>query len=244
MLPFLRSLEQPSPPWLRRLTRKFIQAGPGPWMDRLVKSALVYPGSGLDGSPVRQCVGTVDSFIFLDYGTGAAEVEAELTRLRRTGTGFANHHLLGMCRFDPRTVLGPVPEPFGAPPNSPMTSLEEPFGIWAVYEHNDRPAERFSFLFLGLEAIATLASLFPRTAPRILVLQEHGFGGNCWPSLSEPIVQLSEAWESLPQVIILGPNRWVPTWPEQFTSVGSDTAHESMHQSEREFLVRRPFLEV
>jgi len=74
-------------------------------MRNLAQDALVYPGARLDGSPVRECQGVIHSFIFLDYGTPKAEVMAELTRQRRSGTGFAHHRLVGVVEFDPTSIV-------------------------------------------------------------------------------------------------------------------------------------------
>jgi len=232
----LKHLAHATPTWIANLSPTDIEHGPGPWMKHLVEDALVYPGSGLDGSPVRQCSGALHSFIYLDYGTPKAEVLAALTKQRKTGTGFAHHHLIGLVEFDPTHLVAKADREFISR-RSKKNGAETSFAIWAVYESNGpSPAERFSFLFLNTEAIQSLAALFPASAPRGLVVQEHGFSGNCWPNFSEPILSLSDKWSGYPEILILGPNHRFDQWRRNALSKGSDTATESMHRDTRELL--------
>jgi hypothetical protein len=205
-------------------------------MKHLVEDALVYPGAGLDGSPVRQCNGVVHSFIFLDYGTAKADVLAELTRQRKTGTGFAYHRLVEMVEFDPKPLLARASSEFVDRGNH-LHQTEPSFGVWAVFESTTLGStERFSFLFLSNEAIQGLATLFPVRPPRVLVVQEHGFGGNCFRSFSEEILKLAGRWNGTPEILILGPNHRMQEWHPLAESLGYDVAMESMHKNNREIL--------
>lgn len=236
MLPMLETFAHPTPRWLLNLSPADIQRGPAPWRKHLVKDALVYPGAGLDGSPVRQCNGAIHSFIFLDYGTPKAEVLAELTRPRRTGTGFAHHQLVALSEFDPTPLLAGADQAFVYQRENNHQS-QPPTGLWAVYESRiDGRTERMSFLFIGAEAIQALAALFPSTAPRALVVQEHGFGGNCWGSFSGKIRELATHWNSPPEFLVLGSNHDLHAWQSEARALGEDVAKESMHQNVREFL--------
>ena len=110
----------------------------------------------------------------MDYGTPKADALAELTCPRKTGTGFAHHDLVGLVEFDP-TPLVTNADPAFIHPGEGNQKTQEPFGIWAVYECNLPDShERFSLLFLGVEAIQALAALFPTRAPHGLVVQEDG----------------------------------------------------------------------
>ena len=236
MIPNLEHLAQATPNWLRNLTSDDIQGGPGPWMKHLVEDALVYPGAGLDGSPVRQCNGVLHSFIFLDYGTPKAEVLSELTRQRRNGTGFAHHRLVELVEFDPSPLVRCAAPEFMREGENHHHSASS-YGIWAVFESTKPgPTERFSFLFMSTEAVQTLAALFPSKAHRGLVVQEHGFGGNCWHSFSEEVLKMSHRWNGMPEILILGPNHHLHLWGALGESLGTDVATESMHQNEREVI--------
>ena len=236
MIPGLEPFARPTPTWLKRLTPEDIAGGPLPYLKHLVEDALVYPGAGVDGSPVRQCNGVIHSFIFLDYFLSLGEIQAELTRERRTGTGFAHHRLLGMVEFAAAPLLARAnPNPNFVRDGENIHRAEGTGGIWAVFESNGPgPAERFSFLFLHTEAIQTLAALFPIRPPRAIVVQEHGFGGNCWDSFSQKLLELSEIWNDTPELLILGPNHRMNKWRVWAQSLGTDIATESMHHNERE----------
>ena len=237
MIPALEPLAHPTPQWLMELTPADIRRGPGPWLKHLVEDALIYPGAGVDGSPVRQCNGVIHSFIFPDYLVSKHEIMGELTRERRTGIGFAHHHLLEMVEFDAGTLIQEADSKFVHHGEHPFRS-EASDGIWAIYEsHRPGPRERFSFLFMGTEAIQTMAALFPQRPPRALVIQEHGFGGNCWHSFGEKIQELSECWSDTPEILILGPNAGSHPWQAWGHSLGTDVATESMHKNEREIIV-------
>jgi hypothetical protein len=234
MIPNLEHLAHPTPTWLKQLTPADIKGGPGPWLKHLVEDALVYPGAGLDGSPVRQCNGVLHSFIFLDYGTPKKEVLAELTRQRRSGTGFAHHRLVELVEFDPFPLVNGASREFVREGENHHHAAPS-YGLWAVFEDtNPDLQERFSFLFMSTEAIQALAALFPSRAPRGLVVQEHGFGGNCWSSFSEPILRLARKWKGTPELLILGPNHDLHTWRDRGEWLGADLAVESMHRNERE----------
>ena len=237
MIPALEPLAHPTPKWLLELTPSDIRRGPGPWLMHLVEDALIYPGAGVDGSPVRQCNGVIHSFIFPDYMVSKDEILGELTRTRRTGTGFAHHRLVELVEFDAGPLVAMAhPEFICHGENSFCTEGTD--GVWAVYEsRRPGPRERFSFLFMGTEAIQTMAALFPRRPPRALVVQEHGFGGNCWHSFSEKIHELSQHWDETPEVLILGSDAGPREWRTWGQSLGTDIATESMHKNEREIFV-------
>ncbi len=235
MIPALEPLAHPTPQWLRDLTPADIRRGPRPWLKDLVEDALIYPGAGVDGSPVRQCNGVIHSFIFPDYFVSKNEILGELTRVRRTGTGFAHHHLVDLVEFDAAPLVAKAFPEFTHQGDNSFRS-EETDGVWAVFESNGPgPRERFSFLFMGTEAIQTLAALFPERPPRGLVVQEHGFGGNCWHSFSEKIDELSQRWQDTPEILILGSNAGLHQWRECGHFLGTDVATESMHKNERDF---------
>lgn len=234
MIPSLEHLAHATPNWLKNLRPSDMKGGPGPWLNHLVEDALVYPGAGLDGSPVRQCNGALHSFIFLDYGTPKADVLAELTRQRRTGTGFAQHRLINLVEFDPSPLVDHAAPEFMRGGEFHHQSAPS-YGIWAIFESlKPGPTERFSFLFMSTEAVQALAALFPSKAPRGLVVQEHGFGGNCWPSFSEEILKMAHHWSGTPEILILGPNHDLHLWHVVGESLSTDVAIESMHRNERE----------
>jgi len=64
--------------------------------------------------------------------------------------------------------------------------------IWAIFSDKKQPQKRFNVLLINREAIQTIAELYKPfgISPRILVLQEHGKGGNCWISFAKAYYQI------------------------------------------------------
>ncbi len=234
MLPILKHLTRTTPTWLKDISPSDIQQGPGSWMNYLVEDALVYFGAGLDFSPVRQCNGAVSSFILFDYGTIQTDVVAELNRQMKTGVVFKAHRLIALAAFDPLPLVIDA-DPDFIYRGQLFHQTQPPFGIWAVYESKADPTERFSFMYMGVEAIQALAALFPNSAPKALVVQEHGFGGSCWQNFSDQILRLSKWWATLPEILILGKHHSLQAWSRNAQHLGSDKAIESMHGNQREF---------
>ena len=202
-----------------------------------MKDALVYPGAGMDGSPVRQCNGVIHSFIYLDYHVSKEEILGEQTRKRRSGRGFAHHDLVGLVEFDAAPLVQNASREILKQGDNPF-QIKATDGVWAIFESRDPgPRERFSFLFMGTESIQILAALFPEAPPRAMVVQEHGFGGNCWRSFSLKLIELAQYWDDTPEILILGPNHGLHEWAINGQSLGTEIATESMHKNEREVFV-------
>ena len=235
MLDALAHLAQPMPEWLAALTPDGIQAGPSLWRRELLEDALVYPGSGDDGSPIRQLNGIVRSFIFLDLGTAKETYVDALTKRRKTGQGFAHHELVGITEFDAAEFIGPslwllpaeqVPREDGTPG----------FGLWAVYESTLRGApERFSLLILHVEAISALAALYPWSAPFAVVAQDHSYGTSHWQSFSGRIRRLSQSWVDWPRLLIVAEGHHLGDWTTRGHLVCEDLAAESQNKDNRQF---------
>jgi hypothetical protein len=234
LLPCLADLRRRPPAWLADLGPMDLAAGPAPHLDRLLERAVVYPGAGLDLSPIRQCLGAVHSFLLLDYGTPEPEVRARLEE------GSPAWRVLGELHpFDATTLLGPVPPAFRPPQDNPHRQ-SPPFGLWALGE--GAGGERFSLLYAALEGVEAIASLFPDRAPTGIVVQEHGLGGNCWGSagFGQMLERLAQdRWPEPARFLLAGENAWHLPWSGDLEPVGEDVAVESMHLNRRTVLRSR-----
>ncbi len=235
MLDALAHLAQPTPDWLAALTPDGIQAGPLLWRRQLLEGALVYPGSGDDGSPIRQLSGIVRSFIFLDLDVRKDTFVAEMTKKLRKGEGFAHHRLVGLTEFDAEEFIGP--SLWLLPPEAlPVEDATPGFGLWGVYETTVRGSpERFSLLILNVEALSALIALFSWTAPFAIVAQDHGFGTRHWRSFSDRIRRFSRCWIYLPTLIVVGENNQLGEWTARGRLLSEDRADESVHKQNRLF---------
>jgi hypothetical protein len=117
------------------------------------------------------------------------------------------------------------------------------FIIWAIFSDKKQPQKRFSFLLINREAIQTIAELYKPfgLSPRILVLQEHGKGGNCWMSLAEAYLEIiRNQYVNWPEILIEQSDR------NKFSRAGRykiplrqpEIAEYAMHKNIRKMLVR------
>ena len=210
----------------RRITARDVQCGPGPWMKRFRDEAVVYPGSGLDMSPIRQMKGVAHAFLFVDFSVGIEKIKQAIL-----ADGFSDNELLAMVEFDPLPymALGNV--------QAPQTTGDyqgQSYGIWAVFTRREGGG-RFAFMALGAEAIYALSALYPTTSPKGLVLQEHSFDRNPWGEWTGPLNRFAhDHWDTPPEWLILGRDHGSFRHHRgSYESLGEDRAFESMHGSWR-----------
>lgn len=231
MLKFLESHQQPVPSWLRRMTVKDVHRGPDKWMKRFLDEAIVYPGSGTDGSPIRQMQGIAHAFLFLDLFVGLEQIKQTLMVEGKELFGPSRPQLVAMAEFNPVPFLaaGDLQAP------GPRDELQrDSYGIWAILDHPEGGG-RFAFMALGTEGMNALSALYPSTPPKGIVLQEHSFDSNPWGEWERPITSFAEEhWELPPEWLILGRDRsWFSHRAGHYEPLGEDQAFESMHRSWR-----------
>jgi hypothetical protein len=241
MLEELRSFRRICPMWLRSLPETLAMPILHENLTPLLRNTLVYPGSGTDWSPIRQTIGVVHSYLFFECHTERERVES-LLRSCAPVRSQAHVRCLGVFQFDTRELSLEVhaldchrfPER-----NNMLEGHDEGYGLWAVYE---TPMHgRVSVLVLQQEAIQGIAKLHlaTRSSPQVLVLQDHGFGRNCWRSFGEPyhclISQLGLAW---PEILIVGLDDYGFRHKENYRTICTDVATEAMHGNQRDVCVR------
>lgn len=239
MLNKLRFFRQPCPDWLLQMPGELSLPLLRENLSQLLDNALVYPGSGVDLSPIRQTAGIVHSYIFFDCQTelskmrplmyadkvfkGEARLFCDILEFEIASLGL-DTDVLHSCQMPSRHNL--------------HESDEHGLGLWCIYDTYEDGL--VSILFIQQEAIEGIASLFipNRIAPRILVLQDHGFSGNCWSSFGEPyhclISQMGFAW---PEILIVGTDFYSFQDKNYYQAICHDTAVESMHGDRREICV-------
>ena len=147
-----------------------------------------YPGSGLDGHLVQ--VGgrshSVHCFLYVDYMETRENIVRELAV-----NGFRGYHSIGRIDFSEEDMcpnghhqLDVDIDLRGRFPS--MTPGAKPFCFMEILERNAGKddawgAERLAVTFLFADGITTYFDLFAKEygrAPWLLLLQDHGFGGN------------------------------------------------------------------
>lgn len=153
----------------------------------VIKSSriLFYPGSGDDGNPVKNFTHMVHIFLYVDYGLTRNDLERELA-----DSGFLGYHLLDSIDFHESDLI-----PDGWMPHihlaehkpTPFSENTKAYCFMKIFERDsDRDdshgSSRFAVIFIGADGIASYDALFCNgygiNPPFILVLQDHGFGGN------------------------------------------------------------------
>ena len=167
-------------------------------LNEILQDSLYYPASGFDGEPIRFLSGNIHSFIYVDYGKTEDEFNDEI----------ANHGFYGYKLILSRDVKEKELTPHGWD-QTPLSRVDEdggrrewiyrnwikkPFAKWLVFQReagfdNKHGAEKFSFLHLCADGVATFQALYisNRSFPlAIAVIQPgHGYGGN-WTNFENP----------------------------------------------------------
>ena len=175
-------------------------------LNEVFSSNLVYyPGSGYDGQPVKTCVQSSCShvFIYVDYGISRKDLENNLVH-----PGFPGYSILDTIEFSEKDLA-----PKGWYPHvntwkkilvndKELYSLvnfvryaikrrgmaigEEPYSFMYIFERqegltDEHGAKRFAVIFLFTDGIINYDALFANKniqTPFLMVLQDHGWGGN------------------------------------------------------------------
>ena len=149
---------------------------------------LYYPGSGNDGQPVQSFVQTHSAhcFLYVDYMLERKDIEKQLGE-----SGFLGYHLLDSIDFQESdlTPYGWTPHIHPGETNQEWLkyATKKPYCFMGIFERdNNRDdshgSRRFAMTFLGGDGIASYDAIFcnghVKNPPFVLVLQDHGFGGN------------------------------------------------------------------
>lgn len=155
------------PVWLSEIDLARAQRDPLP-LDLILPHSLFYPGSCMDGDPIKYLSQSTNSFVFCDYWVYDAAWESELRR-----KCFRGYTLKLRRRLSPAEI---APDGFSLPPLRPgdedVSQRDLRMGgsdclrfEWLIYERDHESAQargplRFSLLFLGIDGVAAFHSLY------------------------------------------------------------------------------------
>ena len=185
MQKYLSTFKEDTPAWLREYrSGDFV-----PFSDFMSGRVGYYPGSGYDGHLVSvankaQCV---HCFLYVDYDVTRKNLEKEIIQ-----DGFRGYHPIGTVEWTQSDLMPNGQHALNVdykPRTDPMHFIneeEQPYCFMNVFERDadkgpDWGAKRFAVTFLFADGIATYYQLFCKEykkAPWIMLLQDHGFGGN------------------------------------------------------------------
>ena len=174
------------PEWLRA----FAEGSPFPQDAFFVNRIVYYPGSGTDGHPVRVfgSIHAAHTFVYVDYSQTR---ESIVTTLEAATTRFAGYRLgprVPVCGQDLfRGWETAHVEPGEGQPATRLEATSDECGFMQILDRESDLADdhgpiRLAILFLFTDGIAAYDALFcqarDRFAPFVVLLHDHGFGGN------------------------------------------------------------------
>lgn len=176
---------------LHRISAANIAHGPFP-LREILEDSLYYPGSGVDGTPIRNWSLGVNSFVYVDlsltqesYLRAMSEqpvrgyhivAQRAVRQQELTPSGYSSVPPVSMSRQDYEMAM-----------RINRAGPDNAFAVWSVLERDqDRDdtfgPERFSLLHVRAEGVAAYAALYLSNGcmPRILAFVRPGlaFGGN------------------------------------------------------------------
>lgn len=178
--------QEPLPEWLQQ---------PEPPFDRknfFGHRTVYYPGWGNDGDPVRVCAKShaAHAFIYVDYGVPMGDIHNRVHKIADDG-------FLGYSVEREDELAEPVLRPGGWTPHVRPFELPEDYDDWiganeqfrlyvVLGREDDRDEshgpKRLAVLFIGGDGHATYDALYCQNdntpAPFLVVVQDHGMGGN------------------------------------------------------------------
>jgi hypothetical protein len=185
---YLARFREDVPDWLAN----YNPGDPFPVREALGSRIVFYPGSEFDGQPVKLfgSTHTAHVFFYVDYAVSKERITEELDGRYR----FRGYHTLARIDLAEQDLIEqqwcPHVHPDELRPNMYWFSEGRdfaPFGFVEILERNDgfgddHGAKRLAILFLGADGIAAYDALFCQRHsvrnPYIVVVQDHGFGGN------------------------------------------------------------------
>lgn len=174
-----------TPEWLCALTAE----APFPREDFFASRTLYYPGSGTDGHPIAvfNQEHAIHCAIYADYGLSLSALKKEIYSANH---GFRGYHIIiehELTQQDLRPGHWQLHVSKHEVRGSWISPDFKPYALFVVFQRDEglgeqHGAERLAVIFLGADGIATYDALFCQRdsgpPPFILVLQDHGFGGN------------------------------------------------------------------
>ena len=223
MFEHLSQYGEPIPQWL---------AGDAFSLSSFFKSrTVVYPGAGSDGHAIKifNRSHSAHCFVYIDQDYRAEQICEELTAgPNETSTLFIRgYHVIFQHDYSQEV--------------QPVDGCSA-FHL-CVYERkadygDDHGAKRIALLLVGAEAHATYQRLYGRAfadnPPFGVLLQDHGFGGNCsgytFGGPRSPMVETARA-NGWPRFIVVGDD--TDPWPCFVGIAGVNSSGGGMHQNPR-----------
>ncbi len=183
---YLSPITEPTPKWLKEFKN-----GDKPSFDEMLSAGRVvyYPGSGYDGQPIKtfNVAHYSHLFLYVDYQISKERIIEELTKDNALN-GYKN---IGIVEYQERDLTPNGWTPHYRPSPEEIREMnhfsrpDDPYCLMFVFERepnltDEHGCDRFAVITLKADGIATYDALFANNskAPDVLILQDHGYGGN------------------------------------------------------------------
>jgi len=180
MIEYLKQLKEEMPHWLKNH-----KTGVKPDLSDFFNSRVVYyPGAFLDGQPVKlfNSTNSAHCFMYVDYSTSILELKQEINT-----RGFKGYEVMDSFEYSEKELIPNGWKPHIFPEITAFDDYcrKDTFCIMYILKRteeygNDFGAEKFAFLYLKADAIATYDALFGNKnfpAPFCLLIEDYGLGG-------------------------------------------------------------------
>jgi hypothetical protein len=161
-------------------------------LGEILEGSLYYPGSGIDGTPIRNWSLGVNSFVYVDMSWSQASYLKALSDQPVYGYQIAAQREIRQHELTPNGYNTTIPaslsqQEYEIAMRINKAGLEDAFALWSVFERDsDRNdsfgPERFSLLHIRAEGVAAYEALYVANGclPKILAFIRPGlaFGGN------------------------------------------------------------------
>lgn len=161
-------------------------------LDAILEGSLYYPGSGIDGTPIRNWSLGVNSFVYVDMSWSQESYQKALSDHPVHGYHIAaqrgvSQHELTPNGYNTAMPASLSPQEYEIAMRINKAGPENAFALWSVFERDsDRNSsfgpERFSLLHIRAEGVAAYEALYVANGclPKILAFIRPGlaFGGN------------------------------------------------------------------
>lgn len=176
---YLSQYDENVPQWLQN----YKMEGNVSFEDVISTRVGYYPGSRLDGALMKigNMSHSVHSFLYVDYGLSREELIDHLAQ----PISIRGYHSIGRIDWEEKDIL-PNGQNIYVNKNRFLYQNEKPYCFTEILERNENKdaswgARRFCITFLFADGIASYYQIFCKEynkAPWIVLLQDHGFGGN------------------------------------------------------------------
>lgn len=204
----LKQYKETIPTWLENYKK-----GDDVELNEVFSSNVVYyPGSGNDGQPVEICVKSSCSHVFLyvDYGITRKDLENKLVH-----PGFRGYSILDTIEISEKDLAPKGWHPHFTTKKKGFVINETPYCFMSIFERNEgltdeHGTKRFAIIFLFADGIASYDALFGNKnipTPFLVVLQDHGFGGNYDNFGKDGLMEkIAIETDTFPKLLIVGDN--------------------------------------